>query len=341
MKGVILAAGYGTRLRPLTCTLPKPLVPLCNRPLIGWAVESYLASGVEDLIVNLHHLPHAIERALLAQYAQRASFFFSFEAEILGTGGALRRVRALLENERDFFLVNGDTVQFPRFPGLADARRRPDALAALTLRRPPVGDRFTPVWHDQGRLTGFGEGHGQSLMFGGSHCISSRVFRFLPDRDFSGIVADVYEPLLRDGTDTLAAIVDDRLWFDIGTPQRYLSASRAFLEATVRGEVAPAEGSFVRGDSLVHETASVPAALSRSSVGAGSSVNGEVEDSVIWENCTIPDGVVLESCIAGHGVAIPAPLELRNALICRDDPNIPHDPAYVRRDGLVILPLDR
>jgi len=340
MKGVILAAGYGARLRPLTYSVPKPLVPLCNRPLIGWAVELYLASGVHDLIVNLHHLPDAIERYLLEQYAHRASFFFSFEESILGTGGALRRVRALLENERDFFLVNGDTVQFTPLPGLADARRRPDALAALTLRHPPEGDRFTPVWHDQGRVTGFREGRGESLMFAGSHCISSRVFGLIPARDFSGIVADVYEPVLGDGTDTLAAIVDDGLWFDIGTPRRYLSASRAFLEATVRGEIAPAEGSRVHGDSLVHETASVTTKLSRSTAGAGSSVKGEVEDCILWENCTIPDGVSLESCIVGDGVVLPAPLELRNALICRDDPAIPNDPAYMRRDGLVIAPLD-
>jgi NDP-sugar pyrophosphorylase family protein len=337
MKGVILAAGYGTRLRPLTHTLPKPLVPLCNRPLIGWAIESYLAGGVDDLIVNLHHLPAQLERVLGEQYAHRARFFFSFEEEILGTGGALRRVRALLERERDFFLVNGDTVQFPRLEELADARRRNDALAALTLRHPPEGDRFTPVWHDRGLLTGFREGRGESLMFAGSHCISSRVFPFLPDREVSGIVGDVYEPLLREGTETLAAIVDDGLWFDIGTPQRYITASRTFLEATVRGAVAPAEGSRIRGDSLVHDTAVAADSMSRSTVGARSNVRGQVDDCVIWEDCVIAEGVRLESCIVGHAVALSGVLDLKNALICRDDPAIPQDPAYERRDGLVIV----
>jgi mannose-1-phosphate guanylyltransferase len=274
---------------------------------------------------------------LRAQYEHRANLFFSFEEEILGTGGALRRVRTLLESERDFFLVNGDTVQFPRLEELADARRRTDSLAALTLRHPPRDDHFTPVWHERGQLTGFREGRGAALMFAGSHCVSSRVFRFLPNREFSGIVGDVYEPVLRDGTETLAAIVDDGRWFDIGTPQRYLTASRTFLEATVRGEVAPAEGSLVRGDSLVHETASAAPSLSRSIVGAGSSVQGVVADCVIWEGCTIPDDARLESCIVGHDVAISESLELRNALICRDDPAIPYDPVYERRDGLVIV----
>ncbi len=337
MKGVILAAGYGTRLRPLTYTLPKPLVPLCNRPLIGWAIESYLAAGVDHLIVNLHHLPAQLERDVHKRYASRAYISFSYEEEILGTGGALRRVHSQLEHERDFFLVNGDTVQFPRLAELAEARRSRDALAALTLRHPPEGDRFTPVWHDGGQLTGFREGHGESLMFAGSHCISSRVFRFLPDREFSGIVGDVYEPVLRDGTDTLAAIVDDGLWFDIGTPQRYLTASRTFLEATVRGAIAPAEGSHVRGDSLLHETAIATSSVARSTIGARSNVQGIVNDCVIWEDCVIGNGARLESCIVAHDVTIPDAFELSNALICRADPAIPHDPAYERRDGLVIV----
>ena len=62
MKAMILAAGYGTRLRPVTYTMPKPIVPLAGRPLMGWAVEALLAAGISDFVVNLHHLPEPIER---------------------------------------------------------------------------------------------------------------------------------------------------------------------------------------------------------------------------------------------------------------------------------------
>jgi len=337
MKGIILAAGFGTRLRPLTYTLPKPLMPLCNRPLIGWAIESYLAAGVDDIIINLHHFPAPLEQYVRETYAQRARFSFSIEEEILGTGGAIRRIRPMLEGEEDFFLVNGDTAQFPRYEQLASARRSVDALAALTLRHPPENDRFTAVWFDDGRVTGFGEGHGEPLMFAGSHALSPRVLESLPDREFSGIVGDVYQPLLREGTETLAGVVDDGLWFDIGTPRRYLSAARTFLEATVTGDVAPAEGSRVRGDSLLHTTASAAKSLARSSVGVNSIVQGIVEDCAIWDGCTISGSVRLTSCIVGHNVEIAGSIELTDALICRDHPSIPQDPAYERRDGLVIV----
>jgi NDP-sugar pyrophosphorylase family protein len=295
MKGMILAAGFGMRLRPITHTLPKPMVPLCNRPLIEWAIVSYHAAGVRDLIVNVHHLPDSIVRHLRERFDRLE---ISFEEEILGTGGAIRRVRPLLEDEEVFFLVNGDTVQFPRFSALRDALG--DNIAALTLRHPPENDRFTHVHLADGHITGFGKGHGEALMFAGSHLISSRIFDYLPEVETFGIVDHVYQPLLHSGRETIAGTVDDGLWFDIGTPQRYASASHALREAMMRGELAPPDGSHIEGDSLMHETATGRA--TRSTVGARSTIRGKVRDSIVWDDCVIEGS--LERCIVAHGVRV-------------------------------------
>lgn len=331
MKGFILAAGFGTRLRPITYTVPKPLVPLLNRPLIAWAVESFLEAGVDDLIVNLHHLPEPLEEYLTRTYAGRVTFHFSREEEILGTGGGVRRVRPELETEEEFFLVNGDTVQFPRWDDLRRAREEHDALAALTLRHPPAGDRFTAVYFEDGRVTGFGSGSGEPLMFAGSHVISRRIFDALPDRDFSGIVEHAYQPALATGTERIAGVVDDGLWFDIGTPERYRSATTALLDATISGTIAPAPGSRIIAGSLIHETAS--GSMRRSVAGARSVVDGDVIDSVIWDDCRIARGVRLERCVVGHGVTI-ARGHYSDAVIVADDPAIPDD---VERHGDLII----
>ena len=314
MKGMILAAGFGTRLQPVTHTLPKPLVPLLNRPLIAWAVESFLSAGVRDLIVNLHHLPEPLERYLSDAYAGTADFFFSREEQILGTGGGIRRVRPQLAGEEEFFLVNGDTVQFPRWDALREARRALDAVAALTLRHPPPNDKFTPVFLDAGRITGFGRGSGEALMFAGSHVISTRIFDYLPEREFSGIVEHAYQPLLDAAREPLAGVVDDGLWFDIGTPQRYIAASRALLDETVRGALPPVPGSRVIGDSLLHESAR--GSVARSVIGARSVVEGDARDSVVWDDCHIPSGALVDGCIVAHGVTL-ASGEYRNQLIVR------------------------
>jgi NDP-sugar pyrophosphorylase family protein len=214
-------------------------------------------------------------------------------------------VRTLLEQEEDFFLLNGDTFQMPRYADLRRVRRERDAVSALTLRHAPSGDRYTAVWEEDGNVTGFGTGRGNALMFSGSHCVSSRIFRHIPDKDVSHLTGDVYQPLLADGSEKIAAVVDDHpTWFDIGTPQRYLVASRAF-------------GQMI-GNSVIE---------------------GDVRDTVVWDDCYIGRGVVLESCIVTHGVEMRTPTRVQNAVICKDDPAIPRDPSYRFETGLVIAPL--
>lgn len=314
MKAMILAAGYGTRLRPITDTVPKPLVPLCNRPLIAYVADSLLEAGVMELVVNLHHLHEPLERFLRTTYD--IPIHFSYEPEILGTGGGLRRVRSLLEGEEDFFLVNGDTIQRPPYERLRESRRGTNAIAALALRHPPADDRFTPVHCDRGLVTGFGRGRGEALMFSGAHCIGGRIFDHLPARDFSGIVEDVYQPLLDSGAERIVAVVDDGLWFDIGTPVRYLAASRMLAGLMSRGEVATPHGSRAGGGNVVHETARVTGRIEGSVVGARSRVEGELHASAVWDDCHIAAGAVLESCIVMSGVTLDRPLRLSRAILC-------------------------
>jgi len=341
MKGMILAAGFGTRFRPVTFEIPKPMVPLCNRPLIGYAIEPLLDAGVREVIVNLHHLPDTLEAFLKAEYGERCEFEFSFEPEILGTGGGIRKVRQSLKGEQDFFLVNGDTVQFPSFEALRDARRGLDALAALTLRHPPAGDRFTKVFFDGTRITGFGSGSGEALMFSGSHCISNRIFDYLPDRDYSGITEDVYLPVLRDASESIAGVVSDGIWFDIGTPLRYQSASSEILSLMVTGGVALPMGSRIVTDSLIaaHSIAEGQCERSilgfRSSVGAGSTLH----NSILWNDVKAPKAFLTDSIVA-HGVELPAGARFDNALVSRRLEGVDYNEAFTLAGDLVAVPID-
>ena len=339
MKAMILAAGFGTRLRPVTYTMPKPMVPICNRPLIAYAVDAFVAAGVTDIIVNLHHLPEGMERFLRDMYRDEARFTFSRETEILGTGGGVRRVRRHLENEDVFFLANADTIQVPPFDELLRARAARDSLAALTLRHPPRADRFTPVWFENGLITGFGSGRGEALMFSGSHAISARLFRYLPEKEFSGIVDEVYQPLISSGRESVAGVVDDGIWFDIGTAQRYIEASGAILDLTAKRAMALARGSRISGDSVVGEGARISGRVVHSSIGARSLVHGIVEESAIWDDCLIGRGVALRSSIVAHNVDLMRPGVYDRVMICRDDSAIPRDPEYRFEDGNVIVPI--
>jgi len=334
MKAMILAAGLGTRLRPLTYTMPKPMVPVLNRPLIGWAIEAFLGLGVDEIVINLHHLPGSLESYVTGTYGDRMRFHFSFEEEILGTSGGIRRVRDHLENPDGFYLVNGDTVQLPPYEKLREARDRTGALAALTLRHPPANDRFTAVWLDDGRVTGFGQGRGEPLMFSGSHLISNHVFAQIPDKEFSGIVDEVYIPQLVNGAGIIAGVVDDGPWFDVGNPKRLIDASRSLLALANAGGFTPPLGSDLLHGSLIHQTAIVTSSVESSTAGADSHIDGHVRDSAIWERCVIPASTTVESSIVAHDVILPGGATFTNVLICNDDPSIPED--LPRENGLVI-----
>jgi NDP-sugar pyrophosphorylase family protein len=346
MKGMILAAGFGTRFRPITYTLPKPMVPLCNRPLIAYGVESMLAAGVSELIINLHHLPRMIEDYLRREFSGRCRFAFSLEPEILGTGGGIRKVRALLEDSEEFLVANADTVQRPPFLPLLEARRRMDALAALALRHPPAGDRFTSVFYDRGAINGIGQGEGESLMFSGCHAISSRIFRYLPERDFSGVTEDVYIPMLRSRQEVIAGVIDDGVWFDIGTPLRYFTASLEVAALMIAGQYPVNTGS--RADqttaSLIEESAVIAdaARVQQSVLGSRTTVaaTAMLDRAIVWNDCVIPEGAVVRDSVLAHGVELAGGIHLENVIVAPDSAAIPRDHDGVRLGNLVVKPID-
>lgn len=325
MKGMILAAGFGMRFRPATYEIPKPMIPLCNRPLIGWALEAMLGAGIRRVIVNLHHLGDELEAFLRARYGSQCDFFFSREAEILGTGGGIRRVREQLGGDGPFLLANGDTVQVPPFAELAAACEERRALAALLLRRPPANDRFTRVFFDGSRITGFGEGSGEPLMFAGAHAISPAIFDLLPDREFSGITEDVYAPAARRGEPPLAGVLYDGPWFDIGTPARYMEATEAIRRMMLEGALPLPRGSeaAARG-SIVARGAGIEGDFSASVAAEGAVVerSASVEDSVLWEGASIASRARVSGAIIGRGVAVPAGSVIEGALVCRRLPEV-------------------
>ena len=336
MKGMILAAGFGTRFRPATYEIPKPMIPLCNRPLIGWALEAMFAAGIREIVVNLHHLPEALERHLLDQYGREADFAFSKEESILGTGGGIRRARRFLGDDI-FVLANGDTVHSPPFAELVSLCRREKALAALLLRHPPANDRFTKVFFDGRSIRGFGEGGGEALMFAGAHAISPEIFEMLPDRDFSGITEDVYIPAVRAGSGPLAGLVHDGHWFDIGTPRRYLEATEEVRALMLEGKLAVPRGSAGKGNSIVAGSAEIRDSLESSVAGDRSRVESgaRVRDSVLWEGAEVGEGAVVERSIVARDVQIPRGATVRGALICRRLEDVDYPEGTIVRERVV------
>src|SRR5262245_7851770 len=148
MKGFILAAGFGTRLWPLTEDATKAAISFLNRPLITYAVEYLASNGIRDLIINLHHQPESIRRALGDGSALGVNIEYSIEDEILGTSGALDRVRESLLDD-DFVVINGKIVTNIDLRKVIASHRKNKAIATLVLKKNIALEHFSIVEVDK------------------------------------------------------------------------------------------------------------------------------------------------------------------------------------------------
>lgn len=228
MKAMILAAGLGTRLRPLTNARPKPLLPIAGRPLIEWNLLLLRRAGVKDVVVNVHYLADQIEAALGDGSRLGMRIRFSREPALLGTGGGVKAAEWFLGGA-PFFVLNGDTLLELDLAQVRAHHEARGALATMVVREDPEVDRWGPVEIDADqrvcRINGLGlrgTDAAETVMFAGVHVMDARLLRHVKVGEASSIV-DAYVQALREG----ACIVAYRMtgyWSDIGTPARYEQA---------------------------------------------------------------------------------------------------------------------
>jgi NDP-sugar pyrophosphorylase family protein/aminoglycoside/choline kinase family phosphotransferase len=235
-KAFILAAGYGTRLEPLTHRIPKCLVPLWNRPLLDHTLEGLRAWGVRDVLINLHHAADAVFDVIRRGFPG-LRLQASYEPDILGTGGALRRARWFLGSD-PLWILNGDIVVHTDPAALVRAFRRRRALAVLLMSR-TEGPRTVDLAPD-GTIASFRSAHPGApgtATFCGLQLVHPRLVDHLPDADFSTIVA-AYEHAQRAGEPILGIADPHLFWMDIGTPEGLLAAHARTAQARAQRQPA-------------------------------------------------------------------------------------------------------
>lgn len=250
VRGVILAAGEGTRLRPLTATVPKPLVPVLNRPMIGHALDAMRRAGVAEVVANAWYLAETLVGRLGSGPPEGPWLRWSVEPELLGTGGGVRRAASLLRDLDELLVINGDVLALADLGAALEAHRRSGALATLVVtRRPDLPASLHKVaWEEStGRVVevdGVPALHGPGFARGiytGMLVASRALVEALPASGPACLKEDGFWPLLRAGA-PLHAVETGAYWSDVGTPESYL---RTNMELLVR---------------LAHQASSPPAA---------------------------------------------------------------------------------
>lgn len=236
MKAMILAAGLGMRLRPLTDTTPKPLLPIAGRPILVWNLLLLKHHGITDVIVNLHHLGEQIVQAIGDGSRLGLRVAYSHEPEILGTGGGIRQAGPFLK-DGPFLVLNGDTLSSCDLTGLIAAHRAGKAPATLALREDPAAAAWGPVTVDKSlrilQINGVpplapdARPLPAPCMFAGIHVLEPEILEAI--RPGPGSIIDVYHALLGKGRG-LRGWRMSGYWSDIGTRERYEQAERDATE---------------------------------------------------------------------------------------------------------------
>jgi mannose-1-phosphate guanylyltransferase len=347
MKAMVLAAGKGTRLFPLTGVIPKPMAPVVGKPILQHIFELLARTGVEEAYVNVHHLAYAI----LGCYGERSqvdsmTVNFTRETELLGTAGGVKRIADRFDET--FVVVMGDALTDVNVRDVVAFHKQRGALATLALM--PVDDtsRYGVVELDaEGNVLDFQEKPEpaeavSNLANTGIYVLEPEVLAYIPDGTFFDFAEDVFPRLLDSGEKVVGYDEGDFYWSDIGTLESYLAAHRDALSGRVTLEI-PGErcgkGVWIAEDARIHPSAyglieGYAFVGKEAVVGRGASLSGAatvgcgcrvgegaaVRQSILLPGSSVGSGTYLENCIVGPGYEVRAGERIRGgALVAARD----------------------
>jgi len=287
MKAMILAAGFGTRLRPLTDMKPKALMPVANKPILARNIEYLISHGITEIIVNAHH-----HQQQIVDYLRNGSSFglkieVKVEAEILGTGGGIKNTEGFW-NKKPFLVINSDILTDINLVSVYQIHQTSGALVTLVLHdcepfnQVQVDDEWNITDIAEVNMTG-------RLAFTGIHVIHPEVLSHIPQGIFSDII-ECYRELIRQRKSVRASLVTGHYWRDIGSIASYLEANREL-----------AGNSFVIGPGCSVDSSVKLADWGVIGENSHLGKNVELQRSVLWNGVTVKEGVKVVDAVVTSG----------------------------------------
>jgi len=328
MRAMVLAAGLGTRLRPITYTMPKPMVPVANRPVMEHILLLLSRHGFTEVVANLHWFPDLIEERFGDGSDYRLALSYSHEEQLLGTSGGVRNVRDFLGDS--FLVISGDALTDIDLVAMREAHESHDGIATLATKRVQDTSQFgVAISGSDGRIQGFQEKPDPSealsdLANCGIYMFRKEIFDFFPGPGaskaagpgdpvgFADWAMDVFPRLLEADVPFYSHEID-AYWNDIGDLAELRAGSVDALTGAVTVEL---DGELVdgyrSGDAPVEGALEGPVLL-----GAGCTIGDDVRidgPSVIGDGVTIGAGSRLREVIALPGAEVPASAVLVGAI---------------------------
>ena len=316
MKAMLLAAGLGTRLRPLTYELPKPMVPVLGRPVMEHIARLLGRHGFDDVIANLHYFPDLIREYFGDGSRQGIRLVYSFEEELMGTAGGVRNAREHFGGET-FLVISGDALTDIDLTAFLETHKEKGGIATLALKRVDDPSQLgVVIVNDEGRIQGFQEkpAPGEELSNVGNcgiYMFEPEIFDYFPETEFVDWAQDVFPALLDQDVPFHGHEIAE-YWNDVGSLEEYRQGNFDALEGKVRVEMSgggngrkvPA-GTEVEGPVFIGEGCEIAAGVRLTGpvvIGEGSRIgeNSALRDTIVWPRTDVDPGTVLVGGLAGE-----------------------------------------
>jgi len=300
MRAMILSAGLGTRMRPLSNLRPKPAMPVQGIPVLAWNLALLARHGIHEIILNTHVLPDAIAAAAKAYCPAGIEVHFSHEPELLDTGGGLLQARSFLEQSSCCVVLAGDMLLDLDLSAAIARHRRSGRNVTFLLRDDPRTKSFGSIGIDeQGRVRRIGSrfdlgGEARKGLFITASIFSTSFFKSMPEKRKFGFLDDWIMPLLKQGAEGIEAECLPReacTWDPVGTLQEYLDAN---FHPYTFDFINPESEARKHGTRLEAGLIAQPGA----SIGAGA----RLERVVVWENEVVPAGFRAKNGVFAGGL---------------------------------------
>ena len=300
MQALVLVGGFGTRLRPLTATTPKPLLPIVGRPMIEWVAGRLANYGVDEVVLSLGYRPDAFLEAYPHGTIGGVPYRIAVEPEPRGTAGAIRFSADEVGLDETFLVLNGDVITDLDLGLLIEFHRASGAEATIALHVVEDPSRFGVVLTDEnGRVTAFVEKPlpgtaPTNYINAGTYVLEPSVLQRIAPGVPVSIERETFPALVADGV--LFAMAADTYWLDTGTPEQFLEANLDLVTGRRVADFDPP----IRGSVDPNATV-VDAVIGRGSTIASGAV---VERSVLFDDCIIEAGATVTDSILSSGVRV-------------------------------------
>ncbi|MEM9712953.1 MAG: NDP-sugar synthase [Actinomycetota bacterium] len=315
MQALVLVGGFGTRLRPLTLTRPKQMLPVGGRSMLERVVDGLRRHGVTEVVLSMGYRPDAFERALPDGTCAGVPLRFVVEDEPLGTAGAIAFAASEAGVDDTFLVLNGDIISDFDLTALVGFHREASAEATIALKQVDDPSRFgVVVTDDVGRVERFVEKPPRDeapsdLINAGAYVVEPALLDRVPDGRAVSIEREVFPAVVANGA--LRARADDAYWLDCGTPEALLRANADLLSG-VRDDVL--------GVGAISGTVAGGATVESAWIGAGAIVHAgaKVIDSVLFDGAVVGAGATVERSLVGEGATVGAGAQVRALSVVGD-----------------------